>query len=814
MNRQSWLRSDELLDIQSIKESMKNLIIAFTILTTCVGNPIFSQHGEKFIDKKNELSFEENKGQMKDQFWKARPDVLFYGHSEGMNFFIKNSGMSYQLSRVESWKDNDELMKELHANTSLSKEKIPNEIGTYRVDVNWLGANNNFETQKGQELDGYNNYYNVPEGVEPALFVKKYASITLNNVWDGINLHYYGTDGLLETDYIVSPGADFKQIKIQYEGAELSTDNNGNLIIKTPFGEIREGSLKVFQEGKQIEAHWMIQEGNIVSFDIPSYNPNIAMVIDPLTRVWGTYYGGTLSDVSFGLDSDNNGNIVISGESYSTNNISSGGFQNTYGGGSGDAFVCKFLPNGNRIWATYFGGSGNDRAYSISINPQNCYIVSGITSSANNISTGIHQTTLGGLVDGFLLKLNSSGIRDWSTYLGGNGADYTWGNTCDSGNNIYVTGWTTSLDSIALNGFQNVNSGGSYDAFLMKFNDSGNQIWGTYYGGSNVDQGFNLKVDQNQNVYLCGNTNSSNLISSFGHQNNIGGGYDAFIVKLNSNGNRLWATYYGGSGGDSGFGISTDINNNVYLSGSTDSPNNISSSGYQNSLAGSSDGYFVKFTPLGIRIYGSYLGDTGQESDNRIEIDADGDIYLSGQTNSSNGIALNGFQNNIGGGYDAFIVKFDSSLNKQWGTYIGGSLNEFACQFVLNTVNKDIFISGYTPSINNIASGGYSNSYNGGTSDAFLVKLRQQKINASNLGYYGFSLLKWDLSPNPTSSEITITSDKFTNEPYTLYDQMGRTVGSGRLAGTSTTISLSTLSKGIYILKVEGAYESAIVVKE
>jgi hypothetical protein len=72
----------------------------------------------------------------------------------------------------------------------------------------------------------------------------------------------------------------------------------------------------------------------------------------------------------------------------------------------------------------------------------------------------------------------------------------------------------------------------------------------------------------------------------------------------------------------------------------------------------------------------------------------------------------------------------------------------------------------------------------------------------------------YQVYPNPTSSEITITSDKFTNEPYTLFDQMGRTVSSGTLAGTNTTISLSTLSKGIYILKVEGDYESAIVVKE
>ncbi|MEY5132939.1 MAG: hypothetical protein RLZZ198_943 [Bacteroidota bacterium] len=88
------------------------------------------------------------------------------------------------------------------------------------------------------------------------------------------------------------------------------------------------------------------------------------------------------------------------------------------------------------------------------------------------------------------------------------------------------------------------------------------------------------------------------------------------------------------------------------------------------------------------------------------------------------------------------------------------------------------------------------------------------KLDPSIVSIEKNGVLKIDLSPNPTSSEITITSDKFTNEPYTLFDQMGRTVGSGKLSGTNTTISLSNLSKGIYILKVEGAYESAIVVKE
>jgi hypothetical protein len=94
--------------------------------------------------------------------------------------------------------------------------------------------------------------------------------------------------------------------------------------------------------------------------------------------------------------------------------------------------------------------------------------------------------------------------------------------------------------------------------------------------------------------------------------------------------------------------------------------------------------------------------------------------------------------------------------------------------------------------------------------DNCFIKLNPNAMSLANEKHKQYP----SLYPNPTSSEITITSDKFTNEPYTLFDQMGRTVGSGKLSGTNTTISLSTLSKGIYILKVEGAYESAIVVKE
>src|SRR5690606_32242416 len=214
------------------------------------------------LASRNTAVFEENKGQMKDQHWQPRPDVLFYGNSEGMNYYIRNNGMSYQLSRVENWKEAED---DLHKPNSEEKKQVPDQIGTYRVDAEWQNFNENFSTQPGNALPGYNNYYNVPEGVEPALFVKQYESVILKNLWNGIDVHYYSTGGFLETDYLVAPGADYRQIQIAIKGAELSTDAEGNLMMKTPFGEIREGKLKVYQNNELLEAYWKIEADNIVS---------------------------------------------------------------------------------------------------------------------------------------------------------------------------------------------------------------------------------------------------------------------------------------------------------------------------------------------------------------------------------------------------------------------------------------------------------------------------------------------------------------------------------------------------------------------
>src|SRR5690606_30019464 len=118
-------------------------------------------------------------------------------------------------------------------------------------------------------------------------------------------------------------------------------------------------------------------------------------------------------------------------------------------------------------------------------------------------------------------------------------------------------------------GHQNI-LGGNFDAYLVKFNSVGVRQWATYYGGANSDEGYSCSTDGTGNVYLAGPTTSTSNIASVGHQNTIGGGqYDAFLVKFNSLGVRQWGTYYGGTGDDFGYSCATDNSGNVFLAGKT-----------------------------------------------------------------------------------------------------------------------------------------------------------------------------------------------------------------------------------------------------
>jgi len=236
------------------------------------------------------------------------------------------------------------------------------------------------------------------------------------------------------------------------------------------------------------------------------------------------------------------------------------------------------------------------------------------------------------------------------------------------------------------------------------------RIWGTYYGGMDNDQGLSCAVDASGNVYLAGVTISNSAIASGGHQNTFGGSGDAFLVKFNASGVRQWATYYGGAGDNYGYSCAVDASGNVYLAGTTTSTTAIGSGGHQNTYGGGTfgDAFLVKFNASGVRQWATYCGGADDDYGNSCAVDGSGNVYLAGFTNSTAVIGSGGHQNTYGGGInDAFLVKFDTSGVRQWGTYYGGTAGDVGYSCAVDA-SGNVYLVGSTISNTAIATGGAS----------------------------------------------------------------------------------------------------------
>ncbi|MCG3164792.1 MAG: hypothetical protein POELPBGB_00551 [Bacteroidia bacterium] len=528
-------------------------------------------------------------------------------------------------------------------------------------------------------------------------------------------------------------------------------------------------------------------------------------------RIWATYYGGTDIDISYRVATDVSNNVYLAGMSNSIEDIASGGFQNTYGGGSYDAYLVKFDSAGNRHWATYYGGTGYEEGYSVATDAFGNVYLTGRTSSVSDIaSDGCFQNNIGGLTDVFLVKFDSLGTRLWATYYGGSDNDYVYSVSCDIWGNIYLTGWTESTSDFSWNGFQNT-FGGEMDAFLVKFDSIGNRIWATYYGGAETDIGESLAIDGNGNVYLAGYTGSTSSIAFGGFHNNYGGDdYDAFLAKFDSTGNRLWATYYGGGGVDMSRSVAIDALDNVYLGGVTMSNSAIASGGFQNIYGGNRDVFLVKFDSLGNRLWATYYGGMLEEDESgRVSIDINGNIYLAGMTYSSDNIASNGFQNNLTGIENQFFVKFDSSGNRLCATYYGQNHEEDV--YIALDLLGNIYLSGSTQSLSGITSGGFQNDFGGGSVDAFLVKFTSCD-NSKPTGIEMAASSYFTLYPNPATTTLTLTTEQtLKNAELKIMNAIGQELshplsrgGCASLgAGKGCVIDISHLPTGLYYLTLQ-----------
>lgn len=448
---------------------------------------------------------------------------------------------------------------------------------------------------------------------------------------------------------------------------------------------------------------------------------------------WSSYFGGTQEDQGTAVAVVPSGNIYVCGYSKSSG-LGFNGFQNTQAGNF-DAILIKFDPYGNRIWSTYYGSNGDDRSICMTTDDSGYVYIAGSTTSSTGIAyNGFQNTYGGGASDGFLAKFDSTGNRVWATYIGGTGGEEEVRTVeVDDSGYVYLGGKTGSDTGFTTPGsFQPIFGSGQFDAFLARYGPTGNREWCTYFGGSFGESVNDIAIDDSTNIYIALETASGGLGFN-GFQNQLINYTDAMAVKFNTNGGAIWATYYGGNANDYATTIATDDSGYVYLAGTTGSQTMVAYNGFQNvhgGTLGTSDAFLVKFSPTCNRIWGTYYGDYTSDAIHAMDIDSAGNVYVLGNTYNDTGIAYQGFRNFRVGGQDCFIARFDQYGDRKSCTYLGGEGNEYATGLALDTAAA-IYVVGSTGSSTYIGVNGFDNSY-GGMSDIFVARYDSLLITGIN----------------------------------------------------------------------------------
>lgn len=605
------------------------------------------------------LTFEPNQGQ-------TNHAVKFQAKGEGYNFFLTPRGAHFAI---------------------FSKTGKPNsgqKVDKALITMALAGANLKAEMRGEEGLVSRSNYIfgkdlNVSN-------VPNFRKVRCEQVYPGVDVVYYGNQKQLEYDFVVAPNTDPSVIQLAFAGHEnISLDDVGNLVLKTGNGEIVQHRPFMFQrlpggDSVQVKGEYTLgaQENGVahVSFKVGDYDHTLPLVIDPVL-VYSTFFGDKPNQLTD--PSDHSGDEVGNGIAIdSQGNAYIVGFTNSYEFPEQNpieviedpvphglsvldvhfnpekyySFVCKFDPTGSSlIFSTKFGAAifesqadalppHFDAASAIAVDTLgNIYICGNTNSSSFPIKNALHGYSSG--IDTFLMKMSSNGANLlFSTYLGGRGDDIAFDIAWEASGYIYVVGMTNSIDMPVSHAFQNTLGGGN-DAFVAKFRDDGSeQTYCTYLGGTLDDGAVGVATDSSGNVYLTGFTDSTNFPFAAPLQVSNGGGRDAFVTKINANGNLLvYSTYLGGTGGDIGNGIAVDAQGNAYVTGTTTSPNFPTVSQtvlpVQTTLNGASDAFVTKIDKFGASlVYSTYFGGELAETGVKIRVDNRNAVYVIGTTSS------------------------------------------------------------------------------------------------------------------------------------------------------------------------------------
>ncbi len=580
----------------------------------------------------NGLAFTQNNGQIVDMSHQLRPDILYMGSGSGMDIYIRKTGISYVQNNLSDFPNEHKRFSEKKESPDFLANQ---QVTINRLDMDFVNCNSAIQEISSDSIEGYCNFYygHCPNGI---LNVKSYNELQIRNIYRNIDVKYYGgKESGLKYDIIINPGADPNDIILKYSGAEKLSLNHGHLTVQTVRGQLGEYLPKVYQiiNGVTIDvkAEYVLREvsgsANLnpyeVTFKLGHFNHDYPLTIDP--------------------------------------------------------------------WITYYGGSGNDFATSVTTDANGDIIYTGITTSVDfPVNPGAFQSTkaAGGFQNGCIVKFTSAGARVFATYIGGNDADVLAGVSTDAANTIFATGMTYS------DNFPTMNPGGGaymqgYPGFeaiiIVKFTSAGTLLWSTFYGGSSglhSQSGQDVTVDGTGNLFVTGCSEYTDfpVLAPFQATNHASAGNsNAIILKFDNNGVRQWSTYYGGTSGGSeiGTGITCDAAGDIYFCGTTGNENDFPLlSAYQVSRGGVFIAKLLGST--GFPIWSTYYGADQDDQCDAIALDCNGNVFISGVTQSATGMTTPGAFQPInpqaGQGYPTvFVAKFNNAGIRQWGTYLAGA---------------------------------------------------------------------------------------------------------------------------------------------
>jgi hypothetical protein len=327
------------------------------------------------------------------------------------------------------------------------------------------------------------------------------------------------------------------------------------------------------------------------------------------------------------------------------------------------------------------------------------------------------------------VNFSNGGQLVYSTYLGGSSNEYGYSIAVDVFGNVYLSGQSDSNDFPTTVGALDTSWNGTSDVFVSKLNPNGTElVYSSYLGGSNEDYSYAIVVDITGNAYLTGQTMSNNFPTTNGTlDTSYNGNGDVFVSKLNPNGTELvYSSYLGGSNEDYSYGIVVNATGNTYITGYTVSSNfPITVGALDTSLNGFTDVFVSKLNPTGTAlVYSSYLGGNGYDYGYGIAVNAAGNAFITGETNSSNfPTTVGALDTSLNGFADVFVSKLNpTGTALVYSSYLGGSKYDWGTSIAVDP-SSNVYLTGGTYSNDFPTTTGAIDSSANGYSDAFISKL-------------------------------------------------------------------------------------------